>query len=80
MLVLQRFFIRCMGFFFRSEFFFRTTGELEYLFFCCAKREIFFYNLTLGYMTEEHEYKLNFYNNLLDKPDSKTFFRLIRKH
>jgi hypothetical protein len=29
---------------------------------------------------EEHEYKLNFYNNLMDKPDSKTFFRLIRKN
>ena len=32
------------GFLFRSEFFFRTTRELEYLFFC---REIFFQNLTL---------------------------------
>jgi hypothetical protein len=30
------------GFLFRSEFFFRTTQELEYLFFCRAKREIFF--------------------------------------
>ena len=29
---------------------------------------------------EEHEYKLNFYNNLMDKPDSKTCFRLIRKN
>jgi hypothetical protein len=29
---------------------------------------------------KEHEYKLNFYNNLMDKPDSKTFFRLIRKN
>ena len=40
------------GFLFRSEFFFRTTQELEYLFFCPAKREIFFQNLTLGYMTK----------------------------
>jgi hypothetical protein len=30
------------GFLFRSEFFFRTTQELEYLFFCRAKCEIFF--------------------------------------
>ena len=29
---------------------------------------------------EEHEDKLKFYNNLMDKPDSKTFFRLIRKN
>jgi hypothetical protein len=40
------------GFLFRSEFFFRTTQELEYLFFCRAKREIFFQNSTLGYMTK----------------------------
>ena len=31
------------GFLFRSEFFFRTTQELEYL---------FFQNLTLGYMAK----------------------------
>jgi hypothetical protein len=29
---------------------------------------------------EEHEDKLNFYNNLMDKPNSKTFFRLNRKN
>jgi hypothetical protein len=29
---------------------------------------------------EEHKYRLNFYNNLMDKPDSKTCFRLIRKN
>ena len=37
--------------FFRSEFFFRITRELEY-FFCRAKREMFFQFLTLGYMTK----------------------------
>jgi hypothetical protein len=37
---------------FRSEFFFRTTHELEYLFCLCAKHEFFFQNLTLGYMTK----------------------------
>jgi hypothetical protein len=36
--------ITFMFFLFRSEFFFRTTRELEYL--------IFFQNLTLGYMTK----------------------------
>ena len=40
------------GFLFRSEFFFRTTQELEYLFFCRALREFFFQNSTLGYMTK----------------------------
>jgi hypothetical protein len=38
-----------MGFF-RSEILFRTTQELEYLFFCRAKREFFFQTLTLGYI------------------------------
>ena len=33
-------------------FLFRTTQELEYLFFCRARREFFFQNLTLGYMTK----------------------------
>ena len=37
---------------FRSEFFFRTTQELEYLFFCRAMREFFFQNLTLCHMTK----------------------------
>ena len=39
----------CYGFLFRSEINFRTTRELEYFFFCHAKHEIFFQNLTLGY-------------------------------
>ena len=39
------------GFLLHSEFFFQTTRELEYLFFCRAKRNFFFQNLTLGYMT-----------------------------
>ena len=38
---------------FRSEIFFRTKRELEYLFiFCHGKSEFFFQNLTLGYMTK----------------------------
>jgi hypothetical protein len=36
----------------REQFFFRTTQELQYLFFCRAKREFFFQNLILGYMTK----------------------------
>ena len=40
------------GFLFRSEIFFWTTQELEYLFFCHTKCEFFFQNLTLGYMTK----------------------------
>ena len=34
------------GFLFRSEFFFRTTQELEYLFFLWRKVQIFFQNST----------------------------------
>ena len=41
-----------MVFCFVRNSFFRTTQELEYLFFCRAKREFFFQNLTLGYMTK----------------------------
>ena len=37
--------------FFLSEFFFRTTQELEYFFFV-AQSEFFFQNLTLGYRTK----------------------------
>ena len=37
------------GFLFRSEFFFRTTQELEYLF---SMSRNFFQNLTLSYMTK----------------------------
>jgi hypothetical protein len=40
------------GFLFRSEICFRTTQELEYIFFCRAKRENFFQNLALVYMTK----------------------------
>jgi hypothetical protein len=39
------------GFLNRSEKIFRTTRELEYFFFV-AMRDIFFQNLTLGYMTK----------------------------
>jgi hypothetical protein len=41
-----------MFFCFVQNFFFRTTQELEYFVFGRAKREIFFQNLTLGYMTK----------------------------
>ena len=37
---------------FRSEFFFRTTQELEYFFFLSRKVQFFFQNLTLHYMTK----------------------------
>jgi hypothetical protein len=40
------------GILFRSEFFFWTTQELEYLFFLLRKARNFFHNLTLGYMTK----------------------------
>ena len=40
------------GFLFRSENLFRTKQELEIYYFCRAKREILFQNLTLEYMTK----------------------------
>ena len=40
------------GFLFRSEFFFRTTQELEYLFFLTRQARNFFQYSTLGYMTK----------------------------
>ena len=41
------------GFLLRSEIFFWTTQEIEYLFFfCCAMHKFFFQSLTLGYMTK----------------------------
>ena len=40
------------GFLFRSEFFFGTTRELEYLFYLSRKARNFFHNLTLEYMTK----------------------------
>ena len=40
-----------MVFCFIQKFFFRKHKELEF-FFCHAKREFFFHNLTLGYMTK----------------------------
>ena len=41
-----------MVFCFVQNFFFRTTQELEYLFFLSRKARNFFQNLTLGYMTK----------------------------
>ena len=40
------------GFLFRSEFFFRTTRELEYIFFVAQSANFFSHNSTLGYMTK----------------------------
>jgi hypothetical protein len=41
-----------MVFCFVQNFFFGQPRELEYLFFCRAKREIFFQYSTLDYMTK----------------------------
>ena len=40
------------GFLFRLVLFFRTTQELEYIFFCRTKRKFFLQNSTLVYMTK----------------------------
>jgi len=57
------------GFFVRSEKKFRT-GELEYLFFCRAKRKFFFQNLTLSYdKNSESDYFF------FRPPKSEYFFR-----
>ena len=46
------------GFLFRSEFFFRTTREIEYFFFCRAKREFFFpeFNIRLYDINSESDF------------------------
>jgi hypothetical protein len=46
------------GFLFRSEIFFRTTQELEYYFFCRAKRKFFFpeFNIMLYDKNSESDY------------------------
>ena len=41
-----------MVFCFVQNFFFRQHKSLNIYFFCRAKREFFFQNLTLGYMTK----------------------------
>ena len=41
-----------MVFFFRSEIFFSDNTKVRIIFFCRARCEIFFQNLTLGYMTK----------------------------
>jgi hypothetical protein len=54
---------------FVQNFFFRTTQELEYLFFCRAKRKFFFQNLTLGYMTKTLNHIIfSFLHNLKNDP------------
>ena len=40
------------GFLFRSNFFFSDNTRVRIFFFCRAKREFFFQNLTLGFMTK----------------------------
>ena len=56
------------GFLFRSELFFLTTRELEYFFF--LSREIFFQDLTLGYMTKTLNQIF-----LISPPKSEYFFQ-----
>ena len=51
------------GFLFRSEFFFRTTRELRYLFFLSRKTRFFFQNATLGYMTKTLNHIILFSSN-----------------
>jgi hypothetical protein len=58
------------GFLFRSEFFFRTTQELEFYFFCREKRTFFSQNLTLGYMTKTLNQII-----LFPPPKSEYFFQ-----
>ena len=48
---------------FRSEFFFRTTRELRYLFFLSRKTRFFFQNATLGYMTKTLNHIILFSSN-----------------
>jgi len=58
------------GFLFRSEFFFRTTQELE-CFLSRSKREFFFQNLTLCYRTKTLNQIIIFF----PPPKSEYFFQ-----
>jgi hypothetical protein len=59
------------GFLFRSEFFFRTTRELEYLFFLSRKARIFFpeFHIRLYDKNSESDYFF------LPPPKSEYFFQ-----
>ena len=59
------------GFLFRSEFFFRTTRELEYLFFLSRKARIFFpeFHIRLYDKNSESDYFV------LSPPKSEYFFQ-----
>jgi hypothetical protein len=59
------------GFLFRSEFFFRTTQELENLFFLSRKARIFFpqFNIRLHDKNSESDY------NFFPPPKSEYFFQ-----
>ena len=59
------------GFLFRSEFFFRTTRELEYLFFLSRKARIFFpeFNIRLYDKNSESDY------SFFPPPKSEYFFQ-----
>jgi hypothetical protein len=61
------------GFLFRSEFFFRTTRELEYLFFLSRKARIFFpeFHIRLYDKNSESDYFV------LSPPESEYFFSNI---
>ena len=62
-----------LSFLIRSEIFFLTTRELEYFFFCRAKREIAFQNLTLGYMTITLNQRIRLF--FFPLPKSEYFFQ-----
>ena len=64
--------ITFFGFLFHSEIIFRTTRELEHLFFFVAhSAKFFFQNLTLGYMTKISESNYFF----SPPPKSEYFFQ-----
>jgi hypothetical protein len=65
--------MRGYGFLFCSEFFFRTTRELEYFFFCRAEREFLFspeFNIRLYDKNAKPDY---FINDLPDCVDSDAY-------
>jgi hypothetical protein len=66
------------GFLFRSEFFFRTTRELKYLFFLLRKARLFFpeFNIRLYDKNSESDYFFSFLhqnqNIFLEPPTEQT--------
>ena len=70
------------GFLFRSEFFFRTTLELEYLFFLSRKVQFFLpeFNIRLYDKNSESDYFFFLHQNFFQQHWESVYFFLEKNH